>query len=216
MNQHRTETSRQRERIIEYSFGEFMRKGIRQVRVDDIAAALRISKRTLYEMFEDKETLLIECLRNHNEKVKAAFHRLVENGAGPLEVYAYMFLSQRNELRNMNPVFLSDVKRYPKVRAYFESEVDYRNECGRKFAEACVEHGLFIKGINYPLVLEISNMMGRKIMEQELYKKYGIDALFETMSLVHVRGLCTEKGLRVLDEGLRNVGTISKTIEKTV
>ncbi len=216
MNQHRTETSRQRERIIEYSFGEFMRKGIRQVRVDDIAAALRISKRTLYEMFEDKETLLIECLRDHSEKVKAAFHRLVESGAGPLEVYAYMFLSQRNELRNMNPVFLSDVKRYPKVRAYFESEVDYRNECGRKFAEACVEHGLFIKGINYPLVLEISNMMGRKIMEQELYKKYGIDALFETMSLVHVRGLCTEKGLRVLDEGLRNVGTISKTIEKTV
>lgn len=47
-----------RERIITAATEAFTSKGIKSITMDDIAAALGISKRTLYEVFSDKESLL--------------------------------------------------------------------------------------------------------------------------------------------------------------
>ena len=49
-----------RERIITAATEAFTSKGIKSITMDDIAAALGISKRTLYEVFSDKESLLKE------------------------------------------------------------------------------------------------------------------------------------------------------------
>ena len=45
----------QKERIIEQAMHMFVSQGIKSVRMDDIAQQLRVSKRTLYELFGDKE-----------------------------------------------------------------------------------------------------------------------------------------------------------------
>ena len=60
-----------KDRIIKYASKAFVQKGIRQVKMDEMAAELAISKRTLYELIEDKESLLLEVLRyNHSEKLQ--------------------------------------------------------------------------------------------------------------------------------------------------
>ena len=41
-------------RILQTAMREFKQKGIRDVRMDDIAGILGISKRTLYEIYENK------------------------------------------------------------------------------------------------------------------------------------------------------------------
>lgn len=61
-----------RERIILTSLEEFRKNGIKSITMDDIAALLKISKRTLYEIFQDKETLLKECILYHQRYVQKA------------------------------------------------------------------------------------------------------------------------------------------------
>ena len=51
-----------KEEIIRITQELITRNGIRAVRVDEIAQTLGISKRTLYEMFADKEDLVSACL----------------------------------------------------------------------------------------------------------------------------------------------------------
>ena len=51
-----------REEIIRTTQELITRNGIRAVRVDEIAQTLGISKRTLYEMFADKDDLVNACL----------------------------------------------------------------------------------------------------------------------------------------------------------
>lgn len=51
-----------REEIIRTTQEFIARNGIRAVRVDEIAQTLGISKRTLYEMFTDKNDLISACL----------------------------------------------------------------------------------------------------------------------------------------------------------
>ena len=51
-----------KERIIATATEAFTTKGIKSITMDDIAAALGISKRTLYDVFVDKESLLNHVL----------------------------------------------------------------------------------------------------------------------------------------------------------
>lgn len=53
----------QKEKVIEHAAQMFAEQGIKSIRMDDIAKSLGISKRTLYEMFEDKQELLYLSVR---------------------------------------------------------------------------------------------------------------------------------------------------------
>lgn len=52
-----------RERILATAMNEFYTKGIKAVKMDDIAKRLSISKRTLYEIYQNKEELLLEGMK---------------------------------------------------------------------------------------------------------------------------------------------------------
>jgi AcrR family transcriptional regulator len=54
--------------VTEIALDLFSRNGIKSVSMDSIARRANISKRTLYEYFEDKEALLSEALE-YNYKV---------------------------------------------------------------------------------------------------------------------------------------------------
>lgn len=68
-----------REEIIRTTQEFIARNGIRAVRVDEIAQTLGISKRTLYEMFTDKNDLISACLdamsRQQQEQIVACRKR---------------------------------------------------------------------------------------------------------------------------------------------
>lgn len=53
-----------KEEIIRTTLDLITRNGLRAVRVDEIAQMLGISKRTLYEMFADKNDLISACLND--------------------------------------------------------------------------------------------------------------------------------------------------------
>ena len=55
----KSNTAENKKAIIMTALRLFLKKGIRAVRMDDIANEMGISKRTLYELFENKEELLL-------------------------------------------------------------------------------------------------------------------------------------------------------------
>ena len=50
-----------KERIVQTALVLFGKYGIKSITMDEIASGLGISKRTLYETFKDKESILMEC-----------------------------------------------------------------------------------------------------------------------------------------------------------
>ena len=66
-----------KEEIIRTTQDLIARNGIRAVRVDEIAQMLGISKRTLYEMFVDKNGLISACLDSlaHQQRKMLASNR---------------------------------------------------------------------------------------------------------------------------------------------
>ena len=57
-----------REQILETSLHLFLQRGCKNLTMDEVASENGISKRTLYEMFKDKSSLLEESIISLHEK----------------------------------------------------------------------------------------------------------------------------------------------------
>ncbi len=79
-----------KEKIVETALQMFNSRGLRGVTMDDIAQALHMSKRTLYETFANKEELLAECLMRVHDRINELHRRAHSKVDEPLLVAMYM------------------------------------------------------------------------------------------------------------------------------
>jgi AcrR family transcriptional regulator len=74
-----------RKRILEAAYRLFRRQGYSRATMDEIAAAARLSKRTLYHHFESKDQLLAEVLNAQHELALNAFRSFGDKLSGSAE-----------------------------------------------------------------------------------------------------------------------------------
>ena len=105
-----------RERIIMTATEAFTLKGIKCITMDDIAAALGISKRTLYEVFADKESLLKECILQKQAERDKYLQEIYEQSNNVLEVILAVFLLVREQF---DVLLNTDIcNEYPFIEVY--------------------------------------------------------------------------------------------------
>lgn len=115
-----------RERIITAATEAFTSKGIKSITMDDIAAALGISKRTLYEVFSDKESLLKECILKAQADRDKYLQKVFEQSHNVLEVILAVFQKSIEMFHQTNKRFFEDIKKYPKVYEMMKNRQDSR------------------------------------------------------------------------------------------
>ena len=74
-----------RKGILDAAYALFRRKGFTRVSMDEIAAAARVTKRTLYYHYESKDTLLAKVLEAQHGLAMEAFRTLSDRLAGSPE-----------------------------------------------------------------------------------------------------------------------------------
>ncbi len=109
-----------KEQIINTAFDLFSQYGIKSVSMDDVAKAAGISKRTLYESFEDKETLLIEGIDHNTESLGQYLTGLEKEPFNALEVILLFYEEMMKNPRWFNEKFYEDLKKYPKAQQKIE------------------------------------------------------------------------------------------------
>lgn len=190
----------QKDRILAYAIENFSRNGIRNVKMDDIASDLGISKRTLYQLFKDKENLLVECFKYSEKRYAKLYSELIKSTDNILELYTKWLKMRIDEIRSVNPQFFSDLNKYSRVQKYFKDVSALKSKEGLKFINMGIAQGLFRNDINYNVLLRISDIVTESIMRNELYLEYSYEDLFGSTSIMSVRGICTKKGYDLLDK----------------
>ena len=201
MNQHEQKRNEQREQVLEFAFNEFVQKGLKAVKMNDIAFALSMSKRTLYEMFGDKEGLLIECFKFNQEKGHQEYEKLRKESKNSLETIIKLYRQRIDEMTNVNPAFLSDIQKYDRVMEHLEKMSMEKNEIALRFTEECVENGLFRKDIDYKLLFLSFDVINKALLSNEIYQQYGFENIVNSINMTFLRGLCTQKGLDIINSG---------------
>ena len=189
-----------RGRIIEKAMQEFAKHGIRAVKMDDIATDLGISKRTLYEIFEDKETLLFEGIKVYSERKREYLQSYAEEeGHHVIDIILEAYRMKVEEVRAVNPSFYMDLAKYPKLEHHMKESQEKSREGFLTFMKRGVSEGYFRSDINYELVPHIFDAMGQYILSNKLIQQYTVEELFSNCFLIALRGLCTDEGLHTID-----------------
>ena len=194
--------------ILEYAWSEFKRMGLKKVKVDDISSHFSISKRTLYEMFEDKETLIVECFKHHFAKKRQKAHEIQRKSKVSLEAYVRLFVERLKDTEDVNPVFFSESLKYPKLCQYFQETAEERNRYALQAIQQCVDDGYLIRDFNYKMLLEVYNVQFLNILKLDLYKHYSLHDILNTLQIVSFRGCCTQKGLELVDAHLEQLSKL--------
>lgn len=191
----------QRNRVIGMAGKMFAERGIRAVRMDDVAAALGMSKRTLYEMFADKEELLLEGLKLNEERKREFVAQVVATAGNVLEMVLRIYQHGMNQIKNVHPSLYQDFNKYSKVADFLKQQKEQSAENTKNFYQVGIQQGLFLADINFEIFQFLMDLsMGGFLNDRVLMEKWTLPEVLDTVVRVNMRGICTEKGMRMLDE----------------
>ena len=125
-------------RILDTAMRLFRRNGIRAVRMDDVASELGISKRTLYEIFDNKELLLSEVVKVYSQQRREQINLRMIQCKNVMEILLADYSMKAEDFRNTNPLFYLDLLKYPKVAKLLEKD----NQRMKKHTEEFFQRGI--------------------------------------------------------------------------
>ena len=198
INEYRKEL---KSRIIDYAMGEFYKRGVRAVKMDEISQGLHVSKRTVYEIFGDKEELLLAGLKIKSLEMREKLETYSCNVAhNVVDIIGYFYKLQMEGNSMVGGGFYEEIHRMPRVIEFFNQEHEREFADRVKFLKAGVEEGLFRQDIDYSLTMELLSASMSEIMRNQIYKKYSMQQIFDNFFLVIIRGFCTERGAALLNK----------------
>lgn len=193
-----------RTKIIIASTDLFLHDGIKSITMDDVARNIGISKRTLYENFDNKRTLIIACLDYIHTKQLNYEKWFVDQSNNIIEELFYM-LTTKKKGQIIDHKFSMDLKKYfPDI---FDAEYKKRHEQGskklRERLQRGVDQGIILADTNidfsvFILSESIFNIVTRP--DRLMTTNVNIDDAFRFVFISFFRGIATAKGVEMIDK----------------
>ena len=191
-------------KILDTAMTLFAKNGIKAVKMDDIARALNISKRTIYELYENKEVILFEGIKRYNQRREEEMSHFVKGNTNVMDIILNVYKVKVEEFRFTNPLFYDDLEKYPDVMAYLEKSRDENRKELIAFLNKGVKEGYFREDINNDLVTILFDSIGQLFLQKRLYARFSIESVLNNIMFISLRGICTIKGIEVLDNFLKS------------
>lgn len=193
-----------KERILAEAERLFWKYGVRSVTMEDIAHQLGISKKTIYQHFNDKEQILYQVIQDKTGRDQSEMDCMVTETSNPVEEILGVLNMIRKNTDQVSPNLLIDIKRYyPQAFALFRQYKE--GQIMRSILENIqkgISQGIYRSDIN-PTILarlrveQIELAFNHDLFPSEQYSMHDVQA-----ELMHhfVRGMLTEKGFTIYNQ----------------
>lgn len=101
-----------KERILNHSTMLFMRNGIKSVSMDDIAASMAMSKKTLYKWFENKDQIVLGTMKQHLGRVQGECEAMAGHAATAVEEMMRITAWAEQQFSGLHPGVFYDLQKY--------------------------------------------------------------------------------------------------------
>lgn len=199
-----------KEKILDAAAKHYIKYGVKNITMDDLANVLGMSKKTLYEHFANKDELVHETLIYDLNSHKDHCNKICNEIGNPIDELFEIVKFSTAKLSEMNPTCLMDLKKfYPKSWNEFES---FKNEFIYEKMCENISKGINLKlyradiKVNAVSVLYILGLDA--ILEDSILRfKYNLnipELLFEKIQY-HIRAISTVKGVNYLEKKLNQL-----------
>jgi TetR/AcrR family transcriptional regulator, cholesterol catabolism regulator len=180
----------------------FLKYGFKSITMDDIARELGISKKTLYQFFEDKISLVDQTVLRHIEHEENACFEMCKNIKNPLEYMLLITDSFSDIKKQINQTILFDLKKY------FKETWDKLNQFRIEFIFNQVldnlkqgkEQGYYHEDLNEVLTARFYIHLVDYMINPDNVSpsEFDFKTIHNEMMRYHLRSICTEKGIKYL------------------
>lgn len=193
-----------RSRILQGAQELFFRQGTKSVTMDDIAAHLGMSKKTIYSSFSDKDTIVNAIMREKISFDKSEITKICCPGKNMIEQVFGIMKHMTEMFSQLNPVVFYDLQKYhPEAWKMFKS---FKNEFMLGVVEQSIEDGKK-QGVVRP---DISTRIIARMRIEQIEMAFNPD-LFpsSTHSILEIQiallehflyGICTLKGHKLINK----------------
>jgi DNA-binding XRE family transcriptional regulator len=197
-----------RKKIILKAADMFITLGFKSVTMDDIAATMGISKKTIYAHFKNKTDLV-------KESTLALFH-VISHGIDCISSQDKNPIEELYDIKKFVMMHLKDEKSSPQyqLQKYYpeifnklkELQFDMMQECTLKNLRKGVEQGLYRENLNIEFVSKIYFIGVIGMKDDKLFptQNFPKAKLMEDYLEYHLRGIITKKGELTLNNFINN------------
>lgn len=194
------------EQILQTAYRLFTTQGIQPFTMDDIAAGMAISKKTLYRFFESRQHLVQQVCKRVEENYHQSMAATEATAANTLQrLLGYMFANIRF-CKKTSPVFFSDLqKHYPVQNAQLITSLNNSIHSRMlKVLEQGIMEGVFRGSLHPQLVVSILQQHIRKDFEfaAELVNEYSKDEVFRQALYLFLYGIIAPAAIPQLEKEL--------------
>lgn len=190
-------------RVIDYATHEFFSKGLKTVTMDDIAKGLQMSKRTLYQLFSDKEQLIIACMEVLSEQEHKLVLHFIKADYNVLEIFLRVVEWRMQRMEHISLQYILDVARYKPIREYMQQAHAKALLRSEEIFKIGIQQGLFRDDVNIHLLMKCL-FASNEQFTNSLLEEFKLRDCFINIGIFHLRGCCTPKGIELIDKFLDN------------
>ena len=194
-----------KERILTITTQQTMQVGVSSTTMDNIARSCGISKRTLYELFPDKLTLLTEAMRFSIGKQREKLNELIEKSDNTLNALLSIYSHIRDQVSHTAQVMIDDIRRlYPSLYQEYLNEHFQNNRNFALILKEGQKQGFIRKNADIDVaisgfsIIMLNIKRNNPIAISQFNTKQILDETFITL----IRGLASQEGIQIIDKFL--------------
>tara|TARA_B100000925_G_scaffold57798_1_gene38398 strand:- start:481 stop:1098 length:618 start_codon:yes stop_codon:yes gene_type:complete len=185
----------------------FLTLGFKSVTMDDIAEEMKISKKTIYTFFANKEALVQSVVFSMYSYITTNLTQIRENASNPIsELYEVkMFIMHQLKGEKTSPQHQLR-KYYPNIHKELQKkQFDFMTKSVKKSLTKGVEMKLFRPSIDIDFIsrMYFNGMVGIKNVDMFPIEKYSPEQLMENYLDYHLRAIVTENGMKLLSSYIK-------------
>lgn len=187
--------------------------GIKATSMDLIATSLHISKRTLYEIFDSKTSMVTEALIAFHRRMCEEHAKIFSSSDNVLEAILLGFHRQRDFLSRVNVNFFRDRDSlFAEARCMSAQSKQNFIDNIVELLERGVKEGLFRDDVNMKVQcrLMLIQMESLKRMEELFPPDISLLNAYDSVSIGFLRSIASIRGLEILDNLIKKLS--AKTI----
>jgi TetR/AcrR family transcriptional regulator, cholesterol catabolism regulator len=192
-----------RQKIIEEASVMFRTYGIRAVTMDMLATRLGISKRTIYEVFSDKDEMLKGVLKWMSQKQRDVMTKIFGESENVIEAIFKMLDLMSDHFQKMAPAFEMDIKRFYKDLT--DNTVELRDlpyySNNSEILTRGIMEGVFRDDINIEITNKCLLEVVRMSNDNEVFPPDNFlnKDVIRNFYINYLRGISTQKGLDLIN-----------------
>lgn len=182
----------------------FLNYGFKSITMDDLANKIGISKKTIYQHFENKTKLVEATTMYVFEIISTGIDNICSLQKNPIEeIYDIKnFIMEHLKEEKSSPQYQLQ-KYYPRIFSTLKKkQFEVMQDCVKDNLNRGIAQKLYRESISVEFIARIYFNSMIVIKDKDLFplKQFSMNMLMEHYIEYHLRGICTPKGIELLSQ----------------